>query len=492
MTKKILLLILICILGFSTVIAQKFNYIYNGVTFKCKVEGQGVCIVGFDVKANNVVIPAYVSNAGVTYPVKKVSTFLNGNNYLATSLVLEEGIEDIDKFAFNEFRKLQTATLPSTIKHIGRNAFRMNSGLVINTQQNIDMASLQAGNEQYVRDGNVVTNIISTPLLGAVGVLSSIASQKKSKKDSQQETLVAQNNSQQLEQEKQQQVKKPSKQKEQPSNQSPVLEKKDADVLLADIDTNIPSGTAKGANDTYCIIIANEKYIDVPEVEFAAHDGEIFREYCIKTLGIPEKQIKTFLNASFTDMKRALNWMNNMAKATSGKAKMILYYAGHGLPSEQDNSAYLIPTDGFPKDITTCFQLSEMYSQLGKMPAQSITVFLDACFSGVKRGEGSALIASRGVAVKAKKENLTGNLVVFSAASDDETAYSYKEKGHGMFTYFLLKKLQESKGETAFGELFESISSNVMKGSMLENDKLQTPSISTSASMKDKWKTLSF
>ena len=51
------------------------------------------------------------------------------------------------------------------------------------------------------------------------------------------------------------------------------------------------------------------------------------------------------------------------------------------------------------------------------------------------------------VANKAKQSIPTGNLVVLSAAKGVETAYSYKEKGHGLFTYFLLKKLQETQGD---------------------------------------------
>ena len=80
-----------------------------------------------------------------------------------------------------------------------------------------------------------------------------------------------------------------------------------------------------------------------------------------------------------------------------------------------------------------------------------MTVFLDACFSGGGREAG--LIASRGIKVTPKKDGLTGNIVVFSATSADQTAMSYKEKHHGMFTYFLLKKLQESNGVCTYKEL---------------------------------------
>lgn len=87
------------------------------------------------------------------------------------------------------------------------------------------------------------------------------------------------------------------------------------------------------------------------------------------------------------------------------------------------------------------------------------------------------MTSARGVAIKVKQEVPQGNMVVFTAAQGDETAYQYKEKGHGMFTYFLLKKLQETKGEATLGELSEYVTSEVKKASLLNNNKSQTPSV---------------
>ncbi|MDE5840948.1 MAG: hypothetical protein K2H49_08510, partial [Muribaculaceae bacterium] len=39
-----------------------------------------------------------------------------------------------------------------------------------------------------------------------------------------------------------------------------------------------------------------------------------------------------------------------------------------------------------------------------------------------------------------------GNTVVFSATEGNQTAMGYDEQQHGFFTYYLLKSLQESKG----------------------------------------------
>ena len=79
-------------------------------------------------------------------------------------------------------------------------------------------------------------------------------------------------------------------------------------------------------------------------------------------------------------------------------------------------------------------------------------------------------------------------MVIFSAASGDETAYPYKEKGHGLFTYYLLKKLQESKGEATLQEIGDYVTEEVRRQSQVVNRKLQTPTVSASATMGDGWK----
>ena len=79
-------------------------------------------------------------------------------------------------------------------------------------------------------------------------------------------------------------------------------------------------------------------------------------------------------------------------------------------------------------------------------------------------------------------------MVIFTAAQGDETAYQYAEKGHGMFTYFLLKKLQESQGDTTLGELSDYITDEVKKSSIVNNNKSQTPAVIPAEGMAQGWK----
>ena len=267
------------------------------------------------------------------------------------------------------------------------------------------------------------------------------------------------------------------------NGQVPMPAKKPA-VTKSDVDQNIPQSNKK-SEDTYALIIANEEYQFVDNVNFAAHDGEVFKEYCIKTLGIPERQIRYCANASYGVISGGVDWLKYALNNFEG-SKAIVYYCGHGIPDEKTGDAYIIPVDGKGTNTTTCYSLNTLYTTLANTKASNITYFMDACFTGANK-EGSMLVAARGVAREAKKETLQGNSVVFSASSGDETAMTHPEKGHGLFTYFLLKKLQETGGNVSYSELANYINKNVKKEAFLINEKPQTPVVATSPSATQSW-----
>jgi uncharacterized caspase-like protein len=257
----------------------------------------------------------------------------------------------------------------------------------------------------------------------------------------------------------------------------------------SDVDKNIPQGNAVAKN-TFAIVIANENYKNVEMVENAANDGAVMAKYLNQTVGIPEKQVFTYINATYGDMVDALDKISNIAKAYGGSDfNVIYYYAGHGVPDETSKEAYLLPVDGKPGSSSVNIPLSTLYSRLGSLGASSVYVMLDACFSGTQRGDGMLAMA-RGVAIKAKTAEPQGNMIVLSAAQGDETAYPYRSQSHGMFTYFLLKKLQETSGNVTFGDLSDYVIDNVRKTSVIENDgKLQTPTVRASLAVGDSWRT---
>lgn len=278
-------------------------------------------------------------------------------------------------------------------------------------------------------------------------------------------------------------VKIPSSQETQKGQQNITTTK--VKIGKSAVDTDIPQTNASNPK-TFVVIFANEDYKNVASVPFAKNDGSIFQKYCQKTLGIPVSNIRYVENASYNDMRIQLAWLNDVCNAYEGNASLVVYYAGHGIPDESSKSAYLLPIDGDGRYVQSAYKLDEMYQKLGAMNAKSVTVFMDACFSGSKREEGM-LASARGVAIKVKSGQPQGNMVVFSAASGDETAYPDNDEQHGMFTYYLLKKLQETKGDVTLQALGDYITTNVRQQSIVKNGKSQTPCVTPSASLDASW-----
>ena len=256
------------------------------------------------------------------------------------------------------------------------------------------------------------------------------------------------------------------------------------------VDSNIPVVNRLNGN-TFAIIIANEDYQDETKVDYAKNDGEVFKNYCHKTLGIPEKNVHLVVNATRNNIIGELYWLSQVCKAYKGDASVIFYYAGHGLPDEDSGSAYLLPVDGKSELLPTCYSVNELYKTLGSLPTKRVTVLMDACFSGAKRN-GGMLTSARGVAIKAKLSAPKGRMIVLSAAQGNETAYKYDDAKHGLFTYFLLKKLKDSKGGVTMGELSNYIQDQVGRYSIVENGKSQTPTIQISDALRSNWRNLRF
>lgn len=252
------------------------------------------------------------------------------------------------------------------------------------------------------------------------------------------------------------------------------------------VDTNIPVTNAENEN-TFVIIIANESYKNVASVPYALNDGRVFAKYCQKTLGIPATNIKVHENATYNDLRLAIAWLKNVCEKYEGEASVIFYYAGHGIPDASDKSAYLLPVDGDGRYVATGYKLDELYQKLGDMPSKSITVLLDACFSGANR-DGKMLASERGIALKSRPGAPKGKMVVIAAAQGDETALPNDAEGHGLFTYYLLKKLQETQGDITLRDLSNFIIREVGKKSAVIS-KPQTPTVTPSAAVVDSWQT---
>lgn len=258
------------------------------------------------------------------------------------------------------------------------------------------------------------------------------------------------------------------------------------------VDIDIPMSSTV-ADNTFALVIANKTYAYASAVENAENDGKTVAKYLNRTLGIPQKNITTYMNATYGQMAAAISHLKDIGDAYGKDGfNIVFYYVGHGLPDDKYHESFILPVDVDPKNTSICYPLEKLYAELGNMGASSVTVMIDACFSGANHGDGMLIPQSMGVSIKPRESQPIGNMVVLSATQGDETAFPYHSKKHGLFTYWVLKKLQESKGYVTLGELCDFVTDNVKKTSVVENRKRQTPTVATSASLSDSWRDLLF
>lgn len=252
--------------------------------------------------------------------------------------------------------------------------------------------------------------------------------------------------------------------------------KQDIDIL--------PRKSVPLRKNNYAIVIGIETYRQkLPKADFAVSDAKLMSEYLSKVMGYPEENIVTLTNeyATKSDFEKYFEqWLVNHAEKDS---TIFIYYSGHGAPNPKNGDAYLVPYDGDPSFIAqTGYPLRKLYEALRKLPAKQIIIALDSCFSGA--GGRSVLAKGARPLVMNLKDNmvLSANMTVLSASSGEQISSTYDEKGHGLFTYFMLKGIKSEDivkpdGSVAIGDLFNYLKPQVERIARNQYNNEQTPQL---------------
>ena len=254
--------------------------------------------------------------------------------------------------------------------------------------------------------------------------------------------------------------------------------------IKSDVDDISAITRKQGKHGSYAVVIGIENYRQkLPKAEFATHDAQMMAEYLTKVMGYPEENVITLLNdrASNVDLVKYFEkWLPNNVEDGSS---IFIYYSGHGAPNPITGDAYLVPYDGDPSFIAqTGYPLKRMYDALTKLPAKEIIVVLDSCFSGA--GGRSVLAQGSRPLVMNLQNNavLSKNMTVLSASSGEQISSTYDEKGHGLFTYFLLKGIKNEgvinkDGSIKMDDLFGYIRPQVERIARKQYNNEQTPQL---------------
>jgi len=213
----------------------------------------------------------------------------------------------------------------------------------------------------------------------------------------------------------------------------------------------------KKHHDGIAVIIGNRNYKGrIHEVDFAHNDADAMKRFVLERLGYRDGNVIDLRDASQAQMLavfgnaqthegKLFNWVK------SGKSDVVVFYSGHGVPGVRDRRAYLLPVDSDADHAEiTGIPIDTLFANLAKIPAKSMTVYLDACFSG-ESPKGRIIRSTSGVNVMPKMPTSAGNMTVITAARGDQFA-SWDEKAkHGLFTKHLLEALAGAADEKAYG-----------------------------------------
>lgn len=221
------------------------------------------------------------------------------------------------------------------------------------------------------------------------------------------------------------------------------------------------------------LIIGNENYRNTFSVPYAKRDAESFLLYAKHLLGIDSSNIVFIQDGSALEIQRGIQQIVELQKLIKDSTEIVVYYAGHGMP-QNEGQVILLPVDVHPIDLIGGIELTKAANEIKLPKTKQVTFFLDACFTGKSRTKN--LMASRGIIVVPKYNNLPENTFVFSASSNDQKAHPIEKYEHGVFTYYLLLTVKEAKGIISLQELNQKVSKRVEKWSVKSAEK-QSPNL---------------
>jgi len=216
------------------------------------------------------------------------------------------------------------------------------------------------------------------------------------------------------------------------------------------VDQAIPQ-TDMARPNAIAVVIGNKTYRndDIPDVKYAARDAQVTKKYLTRTLGVRNENVIYAENATAAALTRIFGTAGDPKGqlynyVQPGESEVFVYYSGHGAPSPESGRAYLVPSNANPNYLSqNGYPVRQLYENLAKVPAKSVTVMLEACFSGVSAG-GTVLRRASPVELSVENPVLAmENGLALTAGAADQIASWYPLKKHGLFTYFFLKGLRE-------------------------------------------------
>ena len=234
------------------------------------------------------------------------------------------------------------------------------------------------------------------------------------------------------------------------------------------------SNETQKAGDRWGLIVGVEKYDD-PEINslrYSVDDAQALYDFLTdpdKGRFSPEKVKLIIDTAEDKRLKptkaNILHYLNEwLASHVKTEDTVLIFFSGHGMV--YGNRKYLLPldTDTF---YTPAYAIDneEFIEAIDKLKSEKVIMLLDSCHSGGVSRSGKGIGDVLSDDFYSQFESAKGR-VTLASCDGDEQSFEWSEKGHGVFTYYLLEGLRSNankNGDQAitFDELADYVGTKV-------------------------------
>jgi hypothetical protein len=248
---------------------------------------------------------------------------------------------------------------------------------------------------------------------------------------------------------------------------------------------SLPAPVAPTRN-RWAVVVGVGRYEspDIPRLRYTVPDAEAVYQVLTGPAGFKPEHVllltdRTEKKPTYRNLKWALGTF--LARSAQKDDTVVIFFAGHGAPEvdqrglERDGLAkYLVPSDADPDDLySTALPMDELQTIFGRIEAERVVVFLDACYSGAAGGRTFTSKKTRSAHLDDLfLERLTRakGRAIITASRPAEVSLELPELGHGLFTFYILQGLKGAAdlnrdGIVSLQELYEYVEQQVSQKS---------------------------
>lgn len=191
----------------------------------------------------------------------------------------------------------------------------------------------------------------------------------------------------------------------------------------------------------YALVVGISKYANIPSLNYAADDADLFADYLINEQICQKKNVIKLIDSSATigEFYKELKELKNIGTEND---RVFIYFAGHGDVENDIETGFLLPynceANSYSATAIDISTLEKYINAMVNVKKMKVVLITDACRSGNLAGglTGSANTMS---AITKSFQNI---IKILSCQPNQlSLEKKYPGGGHGVFTYHLVEGL---------------------------------------------------